>query len=170
MNGSAARPWIIMALIFLLGAVTGSLLTIGFGGRFAAGPAPGPQELSSLWMRHLTFRLHLSGAQVAQIEPIVTGAENNIQQAHREDVGHIFEIMQKANASIKPLLNSDQQAELAKMETERERVFDGHMPDGHMRGPGHWHGPFGGPDSNDHAPGGPPPSGAPASNPSQPRS
>jgi hypothetical protein len=168
MNGSAARPWIIMALIFLLGAATGALLTIGFGGRFAGGPSPNPQELRNLWLHHLTFRLHLTDAQVARIEPIVTDAENNIEQAHREDVGHIFEIMQKANASIKPLLNPDQQAELARMETERERVFDGHMPDGHLHGPGHRHGSFGEPDANDRPPGSPPPDSPPASKPPQP--
>ena len=152
MNLGTVRPWVIMALIFALGGITGSLLTIGLGPHFPPGPAPGPQEIGKHWMHHLAWRLHLTDAQVAKIEPIVTDAETKIQEAHRVDVARISGIMQAANASIKPLLNPDQQAELARMESERERMFDGRM-----HGPGHPHGPFGGPDAGDHPPGSPAP-------------
>jgi Spy/CpxP family protein refolding chaperone len=72
MTSLAARPWIILGLIFLLGAITGSLLTIGFGPR--PGP-PGAQQMGSHWMRHLTERLKLSDDQQKQIEPWIMDAE-----------------------------------------------------------------------------------------------
>ena len=124
MTFRAVRPWLIMALIFILGGVTGSLLTIGLGPHFTQGP-PGAQEMRNRWMTHLSWRLHLTDEQKAKIEPIVWDAEKRIEDAHREDVGRISGIMQAANASIKPILNPDQQAELEKMESERERMFSG---------------------------------------------
>jgi hypothetical protein len=150
MNAGAARPWIIMALIFVLGGVTGSLLTIAFRPHFSHGPAP--QEIRNHWMAHLAWRLHLSPDQVAKIGPIVTDAETKIQEAHRKDLAQISGIMQAANASMKPYLNADQQAQLAEMETEREQMFDGRM-----HGMGHPHGPFGEHEAGDHPRGSPPP-------------
>ena len=153
MTTNAARPWVIMALIFVLGGITGSLLTIGLGPHFAHGP--GPQEIRKHWMHHLVWRLQLTTDQQARIEPILTNAESQIQQAHHDDVANISRIMQEADGSIKPLLNPDQQAQLAQMEIERERMFNGHM-----HGPGHPHSPDEGKEG-DGPPGGPPTQGTP---------
>jgi Spy/CpxP family protein refolding chaperone len=155
MSGSRARPWIIMALIFLLGAITGSLLTIGFGSRFAPAP-PGPQEMGNHWMMHLTHRLNLTDDQQGKIRPIVMDAETQIVLKHHEDVEAISKIMADANAKIAQVLNPDQQAQLKQMESERERMFHHH---GHGAGPdGDFHRP--GPD--DHPPGPPPDQAPPA--------
>jgi len=145
MSPRAVRPWIILALIFLLGAATGSLLTIGFGPRFS-GPPPA-HELGNRWMEHLTHRLNLTDDQQAKIQPIVTKAEEQIQAAQREDLGHISSILKEANAGISPLLNPAQQAELQKMEQERERMFQHHQ-----HGPGHGPDDFHHPGPDDHPP------------------
>jgi len=148
MSDSRARPWIIMALIFLLGAITGSLLTIGFGSHFA--PAPlGPQEMRNHWMHHLTNRLHLTDDQQAKIQPIIAEAETQIQSVHRDDVAKISGFMQQADENIKKVLNPDQLAEMEKMESERQRMFNGHM---HGRGPGP-DGDFRHPGPDDNPPG-----------------
>lgn len=151
------RPWIILALIFVLGAVTGSLLTIGFGPRFAPS-TPGPQEMRNHWMLFLVHRLNLTADQQAKIQPIVFKAETNIQAAHRDDIARISAIMKEANASIAEVLDPGQKAELDKMEQERERMFAHHLhgPGHDFHGPGDFHGPHG-----DHAPDGPMPDGGP---------
>ena len=145
MSPRAVRPWIILALIFLLGAATGSLLTIGFGPHFVPPPA---REMGDRWMLHLTRRLNLTDDQQAKIQPIITKAAGEIQSIQRDDLGHISSIMKEANAGIAPLLNPDQQAELQKMEQERERMFLHHQ---HGHGPDDFH--HSGPD--DRPPGAP---------------
>jgi Spy/CpxP family protein refolding chaperone len=131
MKSSVVRPWIILALIFLLGAATGSLLTIGLGPHFASAP-PGAQEMRNHWMIRLTHRLNLTDDQQTKIQPIIFKAEADIQAVHHDDIGHISSIMKTANANIAQVLNSDQRAELQKMEQDRERMFFRHM-----HGPGH---------------------------------
>ena len=157
MSPALARPWVIMALIFVLGGVTGSLLTIGFGSRFepAPPPPPGPQEMGNRWMMHLTHRLNLTDDQQAKIRPWVMDAETQIVAKYHENVGAISKIMEAANAKIAQVLTPGQQAALKQMESERERMFMHHM---HGRGPDddfHHHGP------GDHPPG-PPPNSTPS--------
>jgi Spy/CpxP family protein refolding chaperone len=149
MTLAASRPWIILALIFLLGAVTGSLLTIGFGPQFEPPPPPGLQQLGNHWMMHLTQRLNLTGDQQAKIRPIVMDAEQQIVQAHHDDVARIGKIMQDTNARIAAELQPEQQAQLREMESERERMFQHHMHGNH--GPGDFH------HEADDPPPGPPP-------------
>lgn len=153
MSPMTLRPWVILALIFLLGAATGSLLTIGLGPRFAHAP-PGPKEMGNHWMMHLTRRLQLTDEQQAKIRPIIRDAEKQIETAHRADVRQISTFLGDANAKIAAVLNPDQQAELKKMEQEREQMFFRHM---HGRGhPGahDFHGQ--GPGDHDHPPEPPP--------------
>jgi Spy/CpxP family protein refolding chaperone len=150
MKPLVVRPWIILALIFVLGAVTGSLLTIGFGPRFSPGP-PGPQEMGNHWMMRLTHRLNLTDDQQTKIRPIVTDAEKQIEGVYRPAVGQISKIMQDANASIAQVLTPDQQAELQKMEQEHQ-TFSHHM---HGRDHGHGPGDFHGAGPGGHPPGSP---------------
>jgi Spy/CpxP family protein refolding chaperone len=144
-----ARPWVIMALIFLLGAVTGSLLTIGFGSHFAR-TLPGTKELVDHRMMFLAHRLNLTDAQQEKIRPIVMDAEKRVETVYHQDVGTISKIMADANAQIAQVLTPEQQAALKQLEAEREKMFFHHM---HGHGPGddfHHHGP------DDHPPGPPP--------------
>ena len=145
MNHFAFRPWFVMALIFLLGIATGSLLTIGFGPHFMK--PPGAQEMKNRWMMHLTRKLNLTPEQQAKIQPIITDAEAQIQSTHRDDVSRISGIIQTATNSISKVLTPEQQEELKQLESERERTFSGHM-----RGPGMHH-----PDGGGNHPSPPPP-------------
>jgi Spy/CpxP family protein refolding chaperone len=151
MKPLVARPWIILALIFLLGGVTGSLLTIGFGPRFSP-PPPGPHDMGNHWMMRLNHRLNLTDDEQAKIRPIVTEAEKKIESVYRPAVGQISKIMQDANASIAEVLTPDQQAELQKMEQDRQ-MFSHHM---HGHEHGHGSGDFHGAGPNEHPPGAPP--------------
>lgn len=122
MNSVTLRPWAILALIFLLGAATGALLTIGLGPRLAHAP-PGPKEMGNHWMMHLTRRLNLTDDQQARIRPIIMDAEKEIEAVHRNDVRQILTFLGNANTKIAAVLDPGQQAELKKMEQEREQTF-----------------------------------------------
>lgn len=129
---SLVKPWLVLAIIFIVGVVTGSALTIGLGSRFMH-PA-GPQQMKRLWMTHLTERLNLTADQQAKIQPIVTDADVKIHSLQRDGAEHIAQIFKETDDQISVLLTPDQKAELQKMESEREKMFSGHL---HPWGPPH---------------------------------
>jgi len=149
MNLPAVRPWLILALIFLLGAATGSLLTIAFGPRPGV---PGPKQMGERWMERLTEKLNLTEEQQKKIRPIVMDAEKQIVAAHREDVAKLGKIMEETHQKIEAQLQPEQQEALRELEKERERMFFRHTHGGH--GPGDFHHPG----DDDRPP--PPPPGA----------
>jgi Spy/CpxP family protein refolding chaperone len=122
---SPVKPWLVLGIIFIVGVVTGSALTIGLGSHFLH--PPGEQQLKRHWMTHLTERLSLTADQQAKIQPIVADAATKIQSLHRDEVDRGSKIIKEANDQISALLNPEQKAELQKMETEREKMFSGHM-------------------------------------------
>ena len=142
---SQLKPWLLLGGIFIVGIVTGSALTIGLASHFMH--PPGEQQLRSHWMMRLTERLNLTADQQAKIQPILTDAATRIQALHRDEVGRGSQIFKAANDQISALLTPEQQVELQKMESEREKMFSGHMhPWGPQHdGPGGMH-PHGGPD------------------------
>ncbi len=140
MNWQRAKPWLVLGLIFVVGMITGGALTFGFRADWSH--PPDEHQLRNHWLTHLTQRLNLTPDQQTKIQPILTKAGDDIQALHRDEVGRISHIMEGANDQIAPLLTADQQAELKKMESERQRDFSGHM---HNWGEGHGHPNPGGP-------------------------
>jgi len=145
------KPWLLLAVIFIVGIVTGWALTMGLAPH--SNQPPGEQQMKTHWMMRLTNRLNLTADQQAKIEPIVTDAEDQIQSVHRDELGRTSQILEDANRQIAAILTPEQQVELKKMETEREKQFSGHMRSWAPRG-GPGEGPRGGP-------GGMPPRGGP---------
>jgi Spy/CpxP family protein refolding chaperone len=165
---SKVKSWLLLAVIFVIGIVTGSALTIGLASHFMR--PHGAQEMKNHWMMFLTQRLTLTADEQAKIQPILSEATNNIQALHRDEVDRGSQIIKAANDQIAQVLTPDQKVELQKMESEREKMFMGHM---HPWGPPHDgpDGPPGGPDPmrhhwDDDAPP-PPPPGAPPPPPGQ---
>ena len=132
MSFQKLKPWLVMGLIFVVGMVTGASLMIGMGPHFRH--PPGEREMKNHWMMMLVHRLNLTDDQQAKIQPILTDAENQIHSVHGEEIGRISKIMETANSQISSLLTPDQQTEMKKLESEREKMFSGHM--GGRRGPG----------------------------------
>ena len=129
---SQLKPWLLLGIIFIVGVVTGSALTIGLGPHFMH--TPGAPQMKRLWMRHLVERLNLTSDQQAKIQPILTDAENQIQSLHREEIDHGAQIFKETNDRIAALLTPGQKVELQKIENEREKMFSGHIH--HHGGPG----------------------------------
>jgi Spy/CpxP family protein refolding chaperone len=118
-------PWLAMGLIFLAGLVSGAALTFGFRPYWEH--PPGPKQMQSHWIAHLTERLNLTTDQQGKIAGILQDAGEQIRSLHHEEVDKISGIMAKADEQIAPLLTPDQQAEFKKMQEERLRDFSHHM-------------------------------------------
>ena len=139
------KPWLLLAIIFVVGVVTGSALTMGWEAHFRH--QPGPQQINRLWMAQLIQRLDLTADQQAKIKPILADAKTKIQSLHRDEVERGSQIMKAAHDQISAILTPEQQAKLQKMESERVKMFLEHMrPWGPPHeGPGGMHS-HGGPD------------------------
>jgi Spy/CpxP family protein refolding chaperone len=122
---SKLKSWLLLAIIFVVGVVTGVALTIGLAPHF--GHQPGPQQINRLWMAKLIEQLNLTADQQAKIQPILTDAKTRFQSLHRDEVERGSQIMKEAHDQISALLTSEQQAELQKLEADREKMFLEHM-------------------------------------------
>jgi Spy/CpxP family protein refolding chaperone len=156
------KPWLVLAVIFIAGALSGAALTMALAPHFMH--PPGEAQMRTKWMTHLTQKLNLTPDQQAKIQPILEDAAKSIQSLHREEVGKVSQIFKSTDDQIAAILTPEQNAELKKMQAEREKAFPGHM---------HFHGgPDGGPGGEPpHMPPPGPPGAAPAPpspSPSQP--
>jgi Spy/CpxP family protein refolding chaperone len=122
---SQVKPWLLLSVIFIVGIVTGSALTIGLASHFRH--QPGAQQINRLWMAQLVQRLDLTADQQAKIQPILVDAKIKIQSLHRDEVERGSQIFQAANEQISALLTPEQKVEMQKMESEREKMFLGHL-------------------------------------------
>jgi Spy/CpxP family protein refolding chaperone len=122
---SNLKSWLLLAGIFIVGVVTGSALTIGLGPHFHHPPEQ--RDFRKSLMAHLTERLSLTADQQSKIQPILADAESKIRALHRDELERGSQIFKETNAQISALLTPAQQAELQKMESEREKLFNGHM-------------------------------------------
>ena len=159
---SRVKPWLLLALIFGVGMVTGASLTIALAPRFEH--PPGGPQIRTHWMMHLTQRLNLTPDQQAKIQPILADAEQQILSVHRDELGQVAQIIDKTNSQIASILTPEQQVQLQQMSKEmemnRERMFPGDHSHHHWGGPDSHGGPPGTPNgatNTNTPPPGPPP-------------
>ena len=143
MSISKIRPWLLLALIFIVGIVTGSALTILLRPYFAHSPGMG--QMKEHLLVRLTHRLNLTPEQQAKIDPILSESVTQAQAVHHDEVARMTQIMETTHHQITAILTPEQQAEWQKMMSE-EHGFSGHR---HGRG-GPSHGGPGGPPPPDH--------------------
>jgi Spy/CpxP family protein refolding chaperone len=119
------KPWLVLAVIFVAGILTGAALTIGLGAHFMH--PPGPRDMNRFWMAKLTRDLNLTPDQQSKIEPILADAATKIQSLHRDEVVRGSQIFKAANDQIAALLTPEQKVELQKIESDREKRFSEHL-------------------------------------------
>jgi len=121
------KQWLVLALIFILGAATGASLTIGLTPRF--NHPPGAQQMKKRLLMTLTHRLNLTPEQQAKVQPILADLATQMQTVHRDEVARATQIMEKATNQIKAILTPEQQAQMQtmqqEMESERDRMTPG---------------------------------------------
>ncbi len=132
---AALKPWLILAVIFVAGAMTGTAITMVCSGQFthSAGAPPGPPD-EHMWMMHLTRQLNLTADQQAKIEPIMRDTAAQLQKIHNDEFEKIRPILKASDDQIAAILTPDQQAALKQLEADREKAFSKH---GHPWGPPH---------------------------------
>ena len=151
------KPWLVLAVIFIAGILTGIGLTIGLGPHFKH--PPGSHETKFHLFDYLNQRLNLTADQQAKVQPITVDAEAKLHALHHEEVERGLEIFKAMDDQIAALLTPAQQTELQKVASERDKMFSGHMhPWGPPAGGFHHDGPGG----NAPPPGAPPPPPAPS--------
>lgn len=133
------KPWLVLAVIFIAGALSGSALTMVLASHFHH--PPGVAGMGSRIMGQLTRELNLSSDQQDKIRPIVEESAKDIRQAHLDEMGRDSEIIKRTNDQLAPILTADQKAKLDKLEAEGDNMFQRRMkawgPNGdHFRGGG----------------------------------
>jgi Spy/CpxP family protein refolding chaperone len=122
---SKLKSWLLLSVIFVVGIITGSTLTVGLAPHFMH--PPGVRDMKRHWMTYLTRELNLTAEQQAKIQPIVADAVTRIHSLHRDEVERDSQIFKAADDQISPLLTPGQKMELQKMESDREKKFSDHM-------------------------------------------
>jgi Spy/CpxP family protein refolding chaperone len=119
------KPWLLMGGIFVIGVVTGGALSFGLGAHFMHGPMDN-RDMNKHWMAHLTKELNLTADQQAKIQPILADADVRFHALFRDEKQQGAQIFRETDDKIAAVLTPDQEAELKKMEAEREKMFPGH--------------------------------------------
>ena len=126
---STLKPWLLLAVIFVVGVVTGSALTIGLGPRFMH--APGAQQMKRAWMAHLTQRLSLSEDQQTKIRPMIADADVKIHALHHDEIVRVSQIFKETDDQIAATLEA-QGIQLTRRTVAKYRE-DMNIPSTHQR-------------------------------------
>jgi Spy/CpxP family protein refolding chaperone len=128
-SATQIKPWLLLALIFIVGIVTGSALTILLRPHFERQPGGGSQMKTHL-LERLNKKLDLTADQQAKIDPIISDAVSQAQKLHHDEMAHMRDIMETANRQISTLLTPDQQTKLQALQAEDQKEFSRHMHNG----------------------------------------
>jgi len=147
------KPWLILAVIFVAGGLSGAALTMLFGHPH--------RDMQQMWMLRLNRELNLTADQQAKIQPIVHDTAEEVQKLHREEFDKVGQLLKSSDDQIAAILTPDQKADLQKMIDERQKDFSRHLRQwGPPHDGGRDGGPYGAPPSGSPQPA-PPPAPAP---------
>jgi hypothetical protein len=123
------KSWLVLALIFVAGAVSGAALTLVLAPHFAP-PRMRPHDPARMqrdMLAGLTRELKLTADQQSKIQPILADTARQMQEVHHDEVQRISQIFHATGDRLTPILNPDQQATLQKLESQDgARVFFQH--------------------------------------------
>jgi hypothetical protein len=113
-------------LIFLAGAVTGTLLAPWLGRTFMR-PAQ-PRELAFHMLDRLQSSLHLTDEQKAKIKPIIEATAADMETIRRQTAARVHQRIAQTNGQISALLSPEQKIQFKKIEEEhRQRLREFHQ-------------------------------------------
>jgi len=87
---------------------------------------PAPHEAKFHLFDYINHRLNLTADQQSKVQPITVDAETKLHALHHEELERGSAIFKTMDDQISALLTPSQQAELQKMESERDKMFSGH--------------------------------------------
>src|SRR5262245_24718607 len=106
-------------LIFLAGAVTGTLLAPWLGQTFMRPPQP--RELAFHMLDRLQTRLKLTEDQKARIKPIIEATGTDMEGIRRETAARVHQRIGQTNEQISALLTPEQRVEFKKIQEEHRK-------------------------------------------------
>jgi Spy/CpxP family protein refolding chaperone len=112
---------LLVAAIFAVGVVTGSVQSLGLGQRRTEHRLH-VDNLRSALMQILTQELDLTPDQVQRIEPLVTRACEDYRNLTLDSVRRVSELVAAANERIARELTPAQAAKLRQLEEERQTL------------------------------------------------
>lgn len=116
-------------LIFLAGAVTGTLVAPMVGRSFMK--LPDSQHMSQHMIERLHSGLDLTDEQTAKIRPLVENTCADMATIHRQTMQRVMDRVAETNAKISTFLTPEQQVKFKKMEAEHKS----HLRHFHHPGP-----------------------------------
>lgn len=126
MNPQPAR-WkviLLLAAIFVAGAISGWAVSFGLGPRFFFhGSPPKPAEMLARARERYRRELNLSPAQLEKITPILQGCGAEIETTRHEMMARIEQSLNASEARIAGELTPEQQEKLKAMASRHRRHF-----------------------------------------------
>lgn len=113
-----------LAVIFVAGGVTGAVISWGEARQKMFGP-PSPREICAHFRDRLKSELDLTPEQVRQLPPLLEKRAKQMEEAHRQAVRQIEELVRASNVEIADALklSPEQRAKLEEMEKKRREYF-----------------------------------------------
>jgi hypothetical protein len=118
-----------VCLIFTLGGVAGSLLTVHIiTKRIQRIVLGGPQAVNQIVVKRLTKRLDLDADQSGKLMDIIVGARKEIRTARVQIAPQLKQIMDDSESKVRAMLKPEQQKKFDEvLENNKERLarFEG---------------------------------------------
>jgi len=127
MRRSNLTTLLYLLLVFFSGAVAGGFVHRLYMMKTVSAATTGPQhnhaEFRKRYTEEMHTRLHLTDAQMAQLQTIMDATDQRLREMHRS-------VEQEHAQKIMAMLNDDQKAEYTKMREEREQRRRQHQQKG----------------------------------------
>ena len=117
---SKGRLLTYLAVIFVAGGVTGSVVMKSLNRRPPPGPPHTAEHIVGVIRKTLQEKLDLTPAQLEKITPRIQAAALEIKIAHGDSARRIGTISRELHAQIAPELTPEQREKLAQFDRERE--------------------------------------------------
>jgi hypothetical protein len=114
MRRSNLATLVYLLVVFASGAVVGGFANRLYMAKTVTATVPTHAELNKQYIQDMRSRLHLTDAQVTELQQIMATTDQRMHEMHRT-------IKDEHIQKVVAMLNDDQKAEYAKLRAEREK-------------------------------------------------
>jgi len=119
------KPWLLLALVFLVGVMVGVVGTRFVVRRAVRQAMLHPARVELVLERRLTRRLQLDAGQQAQLEQILQAATRQLQTLRQQYHPAATGVYSNANAQFSAILNPEQQLKYERWKAENAPLLRG---------------------------------------------
>lgn len=118
----AWQIWLVLALIFVAGGVSGGLVTYHVAQK-QFHRMPPPEELGKRHYEYIARKLELTTAQREHVQPIVRQTIDDLVKLRRQDMRKGWQILQRMEKEITEHLTPEQKVRYQELLRRREEFF-----------------------------------------------